>query len=62
MPAGPDAVVEIITRKPVKYSIEPIVVSGRFAVLKDDATGLLYRLTDAIYTGAAMPSALPEPK
>jgi hypothetical protein len=62
MPAGPDAVVEIVARKPVKFALEPIVVSGRFVVLKDDATGLLYRLTDAIYTGAAMPSALPEPK
>ena len=62
MPAGPDAVVEIIARTPVKFGFEPIVVSGRFAVLKDDANGVLYRLTDAVYTGAAMPSPLPEPK
>ncbi len=62
MPAGPDAVVEIIARTPVKFGFEPIVVSGRFAVLKDDDSGLLYRLTDAVYTGAAVPSPLPEPK
>jgi hypothetical protein len=62
MPAGPDAVVEIIARTPVKFAFEPIVVSGRFVVLKDDANGVLYRLTDAVYTGAATPSALPEPK
>ena len=55
MPAGPDAVVEVIARTPVKYGFEPIVVSGRFAVLRDDATGVLYRLTDAVYAGAAMP-------
>jgi hypothetical protein len=45
----------------VKFGFEPIVVSGRFAVLKDDANGVLYRLTDAVFTGAATPS-LPEPK
>jgi hypothetical protein len=55
-------VVEIIARTPVKFAFEPIVVSGRFVVLKDDANGVLYRLTDAVYTGAAMPAALPEPK
>jgi len=47
MPAGPDAIVEIIAKTPVKFGFEPIVVSGRFAVLKDDANGVLYRLTDA---------------
>jgi len=62
MPAGPDAVVEINARTPVKFGFEPIVVSGRFAVLKDDANGVLYRLTDAVYSGAAAPAPLPEPK
>ena len=63
MPAGPDAVVEIVARTPVKYGFEPIVVSGRFAVLKDDPNGVLYRLTDAVYAGAATPAPpLPEPK
>ena len=62
MPAGPDAVVEIIARSPVKFDFEPIVVSGRFAVLKDDANGVLYRLTDAVHAGAAAPSRAAEPK
>jgi hypothetical protein len=62
LPAGPDAVVEVIAKTPVKYSFEPIVVSGRFVVLKDDAGGLLYRLTDAEYTGAAMPAPTRETK
>ena len=56
MPAGPDAIVEVVAKTPVKYSIEPIVVSGKFALVKDDATGLLYRLTDAEFTGAAVPT------
>jgi uncharacterized protein len=56
MPAGPDAIVEVVAKTPVKYAMEPIVVSGRFAVLKNDATGVLYRLTEAEYSGAAMPT------
>ena len=47
LPAGPDAVVEVLARKPVAYGFEPIVVAGRFAVLKDDPAGVLYRMTDA---------------
>ena len=44
--------VEVIAKTPVKYGFEPIVVSGKFAVLKDDPTGVLYRLTDAVSIGA----------
>ena len=62
MPAGPDAVVEVIAKTPVKYGFEPIVVSGRFAVITDDATGVLYRLTDAVYAGAAIPAPTLETK
>ena len=50
LPAGPDQLVEVQARTPVKYGFEPIVVSGRFAVLKDDEMGLYYRLTDAVVT------------
>jgi hypothetical protein len=55
MPAGPDSVVEVVAKTPVKYGFEPIIVSGRFAVLKDDPAGVLYRLTDAESIGPAMP-------
>jgi len=47
MPAGPEAIVEVQAKTPVKYALEPIVVAGRFAVLKNDEGGLLYRITDA---------------
>jgi len=47
MPGGPEGVVEVRTKQPVKYTTEPIVVSGKLAVLKDDPTGMYYRLTDA---------------
>lgn len=48
MPGGPESLVEVIPRDPVKYGFEPITVTGRFTVLKNDPTGLYYRLTDAI--------------
>jgi hypothetical protein len=47
LPAGPEAIVEVVAKKRVEYSFEPIVVSGKFAVLKSDPAGVLYRLTDA---------------
>jgi len=53
MPAGPDGVVEVQARVPVKYTFDPIVVTGRFAVLKSDPAGVLYRLTDATQIEAA---------
>ena len=57
LPAGPDGVVEVRAKKPVQYGFEPIVVSGRFAVLKDDEAGLLYRLTDAEEVASSAPAA-----
>jgi len=48
LPGGPDALVEVQAKTPIKYGFEPMVVSGRFQVLKDDPTGLFYRLTDAV--------------
>jgi hypothetical protein len=47
LPAGPDAIVEVVAKTPVAYTFDPIVVSGKFAVLGDDASGILYRMTDA---------------
>lgn len=47
MPGGPEAMVEVKTKKPVKYSFDPLVLTGKLAVLKDDPTGIFYRLTDA---------------
>ncbi|MFC5520909.1 DUF3299 domain-containing protein [Polaromonas jejuensis] len=46
-PGGPESMVEVKTKTPVKYSMEPVVVEGRFLVLNDDAYGLYYRITDA---------------
>lgn len=51
MPGGAEQIVEIQAKTPVKYGFEPIIVSGRFSVLRDDAMGLYYRLTDAVAIG-----------
>jgi len=48
VPGGPESMVEVKTRTPVKYSLEPVVVEGRFLVLNDDSYGLYYRLTEAL--------------
>ena len=50
LPGGPEQLVEIKTKTPVKYTFEPLVLTGRLAVLKDDPTGVFYRLTDAVLT------------
>ena len=47
LPGGPESMVEVKTKTPVKYSMEPVVVEGRFLVLNDDDFGLYYRITDA---------------
>lgn len=47
-PGGPESMVEVKTRTPVKYSVEPVVVEGRFQILNDDSYGLYYRITQAI--------------
>ena len=52
LPAGPDAIVEVHAKQPLAYGFEPIIVAGRFAVLKDDPAGVLYRMTDAEFVAA----------
>lgn len=48
MPGGPESLVEVKSKTPVKYTFEPVVLTGKLAVLKDDPTGVFYRLTDAV--------------
>lgn len=46
VPAGPEGLVEVRTKKPVRYTLEPVVVEGQLAVLTDDPYGLYYRVDD----------------
>ncbi len=48
LPGGPESMIEVRTKTPVKYSLEPVVVEGKFLVLNDDPYGLYYRITDAV--------------
>lgn len=47
-PGGPESMVEVKAKTPVKYTLEPLVVEGVLAVLADDAYGLYYRIVDAV--------------
>jgi hypothetical protein len=47
-PGGPESMVEVKAKTPVKYTLEPVTVEGRFALLDDDQYGLYYRITEAV--------------
>jgi hypothetical protein len=46
VPAGPEGIVEVKTRTPVRVTFDPIVIAGRLDVLRDDPMGLYYRIVD----------------
>jgi hypothetical protein len=48
MPGGPESMVEVKSKAAVKYTFEPLVITGKLSVLKDDPTGVFYRLTEAV--------------
>lgn len=47
-PGGPESMVEVYSQSPVRYTMEPLVVEGKFAVLNDDPYGLYYRIKGAV--------------
>jgi hypothetical protein len=47
VPGGPESMVEVRTREPVRYSLAAVVVEGRLQVLQSDPLGLYYRITGA---------------
>ena len=46
LPGGPEQMVEVKASKAVKYTFEPVVVSGKLSVLKEDPTGIFYRIAE----------------
>lgn len=48
LPGGPEQLVEVRSKRAVTYGFEPIVLTGKLSVLKDDPTGVYYRLTEAV--------------
>jgi uncharacterized protein len=45
MPGGPESMVEVVADAAIEFTYDPILVSGRMAVLDDDV--VYYRLTNA---------------
>ena len=50
LPGGPESMVEVKSKTPLKYTFDAVVVTGKLTVLKDDPTGIFYRLTEAVPT------------
>jgi hypothetical protein len=48
MPGGPESMVEVKMKTPVKYTFDALVLTGKLTVLKDEPSGVFYRLTDAV--------------
>jgi hypothetical protein len=47
LPGGATEMVEVLAKPPVRFTYDAIVLAGRFELLRDDPSGLLYRLHDA---------------
>ena len=47
VPAGPEGLVEVRSKTPVRYTLEVVTVEGQMAVLNDDPYGMFYRVTQA---------------
>jgi len=46
LPVGPEGIVEVRTRTPVRVTFDALVVAGRFEVLPDDPLGVYYRISN----------------
>jgi hypothetical protein len=47
LPGGPESLVEVQCEEGVRFSFDPIVLSGKLEVLEQNEMGLLYRMTAA---------------
>ncbi|MCC5810881.1 MAG: DUF3299 domain-containing protein [Ectothiorhodospiraceae bacterium] len=47
LPGGPESVVEIEADRPLEFTFEPVVLSGRMELLENSDMGLFYRLKNA---------------
>jgi uncharacterized protein len=47
VPGGAESMIEVRTDEPIDYTQQAIVIEGRFQVLKDDPSGLYYRMSGA---------------
>jgi uncharacterized protein len=47
LPAGPSQMVEVLCEEPIAFTDGAIQIAGKFELLRDDASGLYYRMHDA---------------
>ena len=47
LPAGPSQMVEVFCQEPVEFTEGAILMAGRFELLKDDPSGMYYRMQAA---------------
>ncbi len=47
LPGGPDSLVEVQARAPMRFGEEPVTLAGRLQLLRNDPGGMYYRLVDA---------------
>ena len=47
LPGNAKTLVDVHCDRPVGYTMEPVILEGRFTILEEDDTGLYYRLTEA---------------
>lgn len=47
LPASARSLIEVKCAEGVRYTLDPVVLEGRFELLEDDPTGLYYRLNEA---------------
>ena len=47
LPGSARTLIDVHCEEPVTYTLEPVLLEGKLALLTDDITGLYYRLTDA---------------
>jgi hypothetical protein len=47
LPGGPNSIIEVFVKKPLKYTTDAIVLNGTMNLLKDDPSGFYYRMIEA---------------
>ncbi len=47
LPGGPNSLIEVFVKKPLKYTTDAIVLNGTMNLLKDDPSGFYYRMIEA---------------
>ena len=51
--AGPESVMEVYAKEPIKYTAEPIVIRGKLELNDSDINRLIYGLKEATFVRAA---------